>query len=328
MNIKDITPEDIEEIIEASKNKDIEKPVVMSKLSDTLLYSGVFMVDNEPGMVKVKESEFRMGLEELKRVKDLQVAQQKLVTEQNRVYLKAELEKTQKALEETVNENIKLRKQNESLQRRVDELEYRFVHAKMTDMKRIDEAMEEDVIEKKVNSNSKKPQPKAALMLLQESREENVEKEMFMSIVEADKEKRLNNDNDGFGNEELETKDRVSVEVKDSVDTMKEELNRIDKEIASLVSDIVKPQKDSLKTNAATLAKQEKAQVRKAQVLALSIKGAKNSEIMKTLSLSKNTVYKLLSVNRKELEELYSTFPQIFEGVSIQNLEEYISKKL
>ena len=48
MNIKDITPEDIEEIIEASKNKDIEKPVVMSKLSDTLLYSGVFMVYNEP----------------------------------------------------------------------------------------------------------------------------------------------------------------------------------------------------------------------------------------------------------------------------------------
>lgn len=328
MNIKDITPEDIEEIIEASKNKDIAKPVVMSKLSDTLLYSGVFMVDNEPGMVKVKESELRMVLEELKKVKNLQVAQQKLVTEQNRVYLQAELEKTQKALQESLEDVAKLRKQNEGLQRRVDELEYRFVEAKMTDMKRIDEAMEEDVIEKTVNSNSKKPQPKAALMLLQESREENVEKDMFMSIVEADKEKRLNNDNDGFGNEELKTKDRVAVEVKDSVDTMKEELNRIDKEIASLVSDIVTPQKDSLKTNAATLAKQEKAQVRKAQVLALSIKGAKNSEIMKTLSLSKNTVYKLLSVNRKELEELYSTFPQIFEGVSIQNLEEYISKKL
>ena len=42
---------------------------------------------------------------------------------------------------------------------------------------------------------------------------------------------------------------------------------------------------------------------------------------MKIMKLSKNTVYNLLSVSKKELKELYNTYPQIFKGISVQDIE-------
>ena len=324
--VANISEDDLHEIIAASKKEeDIEKPIVMSKLNHNLLYSGVFMLDKKPGFVIVKESELAMVLEEIKKAKNLQIAQQKLVTEQNRVYLKAELDKTQKALQEALEENASLLKQNEGLQRRVDELEYRNVDVKMQDIKRIDETMQKVSLESIAESQKKRPQPKATIMLIQESND-NVERERFKSIVEADKTKREESENDGFGDEEINTVERVSVEIPNDkkADIMKEESDRIDKEVASLVSDIVTPKnnKDNMtKTNAATLANIEKAQIRKSQVLALSIKGVKSSEIMKILKLSKNTVYNLLSVSKKELKELYNTYPQIFKGISVEDIE-------
>lgn len=191
--------------------------------------------------------------------------------------MKAELDKTQKALQEALEENTRLIKQNEGLQRRVDELEYKHVEVKAADMKRIDVALQNISLEEIANNQPKRLQPKATMMLIQESNDSNAKKERFKDIVEADKAKRTENNNDGFGNEELDTAERVVVKVK------------------------VEKQEEIIPTD-----------LKRAYIVALHFKGYKPMDICKELEVSKNLVYRTLSLSRKDIKELQDKYPLVF----------------
>ena len=100
---KDIRQEIIEEIEkQAAQEEQIE---YSQTVVHHLLHSGVIVMKTQPGFVMVKESELAMVLEELKKTKNLQAAQQGLLIAKDRVQLTSELEKTQTALKKALEEN-------------------------------------------------------------------------------------------------------------------------------------------------------------------------------------------------------------------------------